>query len=85
MTGACGGHKLCLDCNVFHEGTFNKMAISNSQALKWIRGRLSIIVVDNEIECVQPQQSTVVLSVISKKQLKEVLFYTEICEQTCAC
>jgi len=30
---------------------------------------------DNEVECVQPQQSTVVLSV-SKKQLKEVLCFT---------
>ena len=31
---------------------------------------------DNEVECVQPQQSTVVLSV-SKKQLKEmnIMFY----------
>ena len=60
-------------CKVFYEGTSNKMAISNSLALKGIRGRSSIIVVDNEIEIVQLLQSTVVLS---KKQLKEVLCFT---------
>ena len=44
---------------------------------------------DNEEECVQPQQSTVVL-LVSKKQLKEVLCFTgtvntEICEQRFVC
>ena len=34
ITRACGGHKLRLDLLdfVFHEGTFNKMSISNSLA-----------------------------------------------------
>ena len=31
MTGACGGHKLRTDFQ-FHEGTFDKIALSNSQA-----------------------------------------------------
>ena len=43
----------------------------------------------NEVECVQPQQSTVVVPV-SKKQLEEVLCFTgtvntEICEQRFVC
>ena len=73
ITGACGGRKLRTDLQIFYEGTSNKMAISNSLAQKGIKGRLSVIVVDNEIESVQLQQSTVVLS---KKQLKEVLCFT---------
>ena len=33
ITGACGGHKSRLRTDLqFHEGTLNKMALSNSQA-----------------------------------------------------
>ena len=50
IMGACGGHKLRLDllrfAMYFMKAPFNKIAISNSLACKWIRGRLSIIVVD---------------------------------------
>ena len=49
IMGACGGgRKLRLDLQLmyFMKAPFNKIAISNSLACKWIRGRLSIIVVD---------------------------------------